>query len=521
MLKFHKFPNMSRQTADTSNIGVSQTKVGEVGFDSIVEDGGGDSGLRVASGNDSHIKVALEGSDIKLVNPLLQSVSQATRGTSESLASVPVKIEAIPLPSFSRELVEEEESEQPQHTTADVERLQLIVSDLSRRLQNAQHTIEAQRDVAKRSAALAERFRRELGEAHNRLRLETAKNVSTLRKKTHAEEAVRYERNKLKATKMHEEVRNAILDRTSQGMKSTSHKIENLKKSVSVLEIEHESQKRLLLHLGEMDKMTEEMANAAQHGDLQACATLIKRGARINEVDSAGYLPLYYAASFGHTACSKLLLEFGTDPSSYLSGHSPIEIAARNGHLACVKLLIRFGADLEDAGLRGVTALNSAVAGGHIEVVIELLNAGADIQGRNMNEDSPLHVATQLENPVPMIRLLLKKGGDVNVVNRQGYNPVRLAIANASALAVDALGGRAGMVPMEDGQLFNGSEHGEGIQDNFSEQRGTRNQRDSVRSGSLDQLSQITFEGSARGQGSSSKAIKDLKKTKEKGNNKK
>jgi ankyrin repeat protein len=171
-----------------------------------------------------------------------------------------------------------------------------------------------------------------------------------LRKKTHAEEAARYERNKVKATKMHEEVRNAILDRTSQGMRGTSNKIEKLKKDVSSLEVEHESQKRLLLHLGEMDKLTEEMANAAQHGDLQACATLIKRGVRINELDSAGYLPLYYAASFGHTACAKLLLEFGTDPSSYLSGHSPIEIAARHGHIACVKLLIRFGADLEDAG---------------------------------------------------------------------------------------------------------------------------------------------------------------------------
>jgi ankyrin repeat protein len=79
-----------------------------------------------------------------------------------------------------------------------------------------------------------------------------------------------------------------------------------------------------------------------------------------------------------------------------------------------------------------------------------------------MQEDSPLHVATLLENPVPMIRLLLKKGADVAVLNRQGFTPVRMAIANANALAVDALGGRASMAPMDDARLFNGSDHGEG-----------------------------------------------------------
>lgn len=534
--------------------------IGEVGFESLVE-GDGDGGQqRSHVKSESHIEVAVEGSEIKLVNPLLDtsisvdkpveekksmapsqySSSVGGESVSKSMSIIPEKV-AAPLPDFTQDVSTVVVSEVPQHSNEDVERLQLIISDLSRRLQNSQHTIEAQREVAKKSAALAERFRRELGEAHNRLRLETAKNISTSRKKVHVEEATRFERNKEKATKMHESVRNAILDRTSQGMKGTNSKIEKMKSDLTVLETQHISQKRLLLHLGEMEKMTEELANAAQHGDLQACATLIKRGARINELDTAGYLPLYYAASFGHVACLKILLEFGTDPSSYLSGHSPIEIAGRNGHAACVKVLIRFGADVEDAGLRGVTALNSAVAGGHMECVIELLDAGADIQGRNMNEDSPLHVATLLPNPVPMLRLLLKKGADVNVVNRQGHTPVRMAIANASALAVDALGGRAAMAPMDDALLFNGSEHGEDgksclchfslryffcfFQTNpllphisilivtvggYFDKKQDFNPTDSI---SVDNMSQITFEGPNLTSGG--KSVKDLSKAKQ------
>jgi len=537
----------------------SKVAIGEVGFESLVE-GEGDGGHHSHVKSDSHIEIAVEGSEIKLVNPMLEASRSADKSVhkavenklatsqysasagesvGKSISTVPVKVDA-PLPDFTQDVSTVVVSEAPQHSNADVERLQLIVSDLSRRLQNAQHTIEAQREVAKKSAALAERFRRELGEAHNRLRLETAKNISTTRKKVHVEEATRFERNKEKATKMHEAVRNAILDRTSQGMRGTSSKIEKMKSALTVLEEAHVSQKRLLLHLGEMEKMTEELANAAQHGDLQACATLIKRGARINELDTAGYLPLYYAASFGHVACLKILLEFGTDPSSYLSGHSPIEIAARNGHTACVKVLVRFGADLEDAGLRGVTALNSAVAGGHMECVLELLDAGADIQGRNMNEDSPLHVATLLPNPVPMLRLLLKKGAVVNVVNRQGYTPVRMAIANASALAVDALGGRAAMAPMDDALLFNGSDHGEdgkctcvpSLARYFSffcsnssyfihlphtsffsvggyfDKKQDFNPTDSI---SVDNMSQITFEG---GNPAGTQSVKDLSKTK-------
>ncbi len=153
------------------NVRASQSNVaiGEVGFDSVVDDVGADLDVQNFVTNDSHIQVPLEGSDIKLVNPLLEA-SHVTRGSSGSLVSVPAKVAAATLPTFSVDLVDTAVSDEhrPQYTTADVERLQLIISDLSRRLQNAQHTIEAQRDIAKRSAALSERFRRELGEAHNR-----------------------------------------------------------------------------------------------------------------------------------------------------------------------------------------------------------------------------------------------------------------------------------------------------------------------------------------------------------------
>ncbi len=343
----------------------------------------------------------------------------------------------------------------------EVERMQALISDLSRRLQNATHTVEATRKMATNAGDTATRFRYHIGQVSNALRLETAKNATSQRKKVHAEEAARFELNKKKAAKAHEDVRMAILDHSMTGMSRPTQKIIKMKKSIVKMEAVHESQRALLAHLTQLDKMTEELAEAAQMGDLATVLKCLKKGVSANEVDSAGYLPLHYACSNGHSAIAKLLLEYGADPSSYLTGHSPIEMAAREGYTDIVKAIIHFGGSTEDTGLRGATAIVSAAEHNHVETVVALLNAGADIQGKNLEENTPLHMATTLESPVPLIRLLLKKGADIACINRNGHTPVRMAIANANALAVDALGGRAAMVALNDDEPLQDNSFGE------------------------------------------------------------
>jgi ankyrin repeat protein len=135
-------------------------------------------------------------------------------------------------------------------------------------------------------------------------------------------------------------------------------------------------------------------------------------------------------------------------------------MAARAGYTDIVKMIIYFGGSTEDKGLRGSTPLVSAAGADHLETVVALLDAGADIQGNNLEENTALHVATTLESPVSMIRTLLKRGADIATVNRIGHTPVRMAVSNANALAVDALGGRAAMVDMKDEDLFVGDSVG-------------------------------------------------------------
>ena len=109
-----------------------------------------------------------------------------------------------------------------------------------------------------------------------------------------------------------------------------------------------------------MEKMTEELTEASATWRFDKMSGLFEKGVSANEPDSAGYLPLHYAASNGHADIAKLLLEYGADPTSYLTGHSSIEMAARQGYTDIVKTILYFGGNTEDKGLRGSTPLVSA-----------------------------------------------------------------------------------------------------------------------------------------------------------------
>ena len=332
----------------------------------------------------------------------------------------------------------------------EAETLKLLVSDLSRRLQNSQHTVDSQRRSMRNAVGNSEIFRSQMGEMSNVLRMEAARNSAYMRKKVKDEEAARYESDKRKSSKAHEDLRMAMIDQGIQGLTRETAKVSKMKTKLEKLEVQQESQKLLLQHLGGLDKLSEELSSACQHGNLRDVNTLLRRGASVNEIDSAGYLPLHYAASNGFTEVVKLLLEFGSDASSYLTGHSAVEVAARNGHSEVVVAILDFGGNIDDKGLAGSPPLVSAASGGFVQCVDDLLQRGADINAYDHEENTALHVATRLPDPVPLIRLLLRAGANTRATNRAGYTPLKMALANANSVAIELLGGRSALVEIEE-----------------------------------------------------------------------
>ena len=333
---------------------------------------------------------------------------------------------------------------------AELETLKLLVSDLSRRLQNSQHTIDSQRRSVRHAVGTSEIFRSQVGEMSNVLRMEAARNSAYMRKKVKDEEAARYESDKKKSSKAHEDLRMAMIDQGIQGFTRETAKVTKLKTKLEKLEAQQDSQKLLLQHLGGLDKISEELSSACQHGSLRDVNILLRRGASVNEIDSAGYLPLHYAASNGFAEVVQLLLEFGSDASSYLTGHSAVELAARNGHSEVIRAILDFGGNIDDKGLAGSPPLVSAAKGGFVQCVDELLQRGADINAYDHEENTALHVATRLPDPVPLIRLLLRSGANTRATNRAGYTPLKMALANANSIAIEALGGRSALVEIEE-----------------------------------------------------------------------
>lgn len=101
-------------------------------------------------------------------------------------------------------------------------------------------------------------------------------------------------------------------------------------------------------------------------GDLDRVKRLVAKGAQVNHL---GWTPLHYAASKGHTAVVKYLLEQGAMPNAPApDGTSPIMMAARTGSIDAVQALLNAGADPAAININGDNAVSTARDHGHSEL---------------------------------------------------------------------------------------------------------------------------------------------------------
>ena len=128
-----------------------------------------------------------------------------------------------------------------------------------------------------------------------------------------------------------------------------------------------------------------------------------------------------HAAMFGRIETVKLLLAAGASPGDGLFG------AALGGHIDTVKLLLERGAKVNARFEGGYTALHTAAQSGHVEVARLLLAAGADLDAGTSEGDTPLHRAVSGANGNLTVRLLVRAGARVNLMNYKGLTHIRLA----------------------------------------------------------------------------------------------
>ena len=162
-------------------------------------------------------------------------------------------------------------------------------------------------------------------------------------------------------------------------------------------------------------------------GEADIALTLLQNGANINAPDNSGWSPLHRAATFGHLAASKFLLEHRAEVNLQANDDclTPLHLAALAGEVEICRLLLMHGADLDKMDVNQGTPLHFAFRSGKPEVARFLIEQGANAMSRDRQGNTSLHMASR-QGHLDLVDMLLEGGMDVNARNAGEETPLNL-----------------------------------------------------------------------------------------------
>ncbi|XP_045501396.1 protein fem-1 homolog CG6966 [Colias croceus] len=118
-----------------------------------------------------------------------------------------------------------------------------------------------------------------------------------------------------------------------------------------------------------------------------------------------------------------------------VGGATPLVIACRNGHYDVAEYLIeRCKADIEQPGsvtfdgetIEGAPPLWCAAAAGHLPLVRLLVRAGANVNSTTRTHSTPLRAAC-FDGHYDIVKFLVENGADIEIANRHGHTCLMIA----------------------------------------------------------------------------------------------
>lgn len=165
---------------------------------------------------------------------------------------------------------------------------------------------------------------------------------------------------------------------------------------------------------------------AASKGDdaLAMVDALLGAGASVDigpkAGESAGATPLYVAAARGASKLFQRLISAGASPVIRLKDQSTLmHAAALGGSTEIVRIAHGLGAPVEAPREDGMTPLIVAAVSGHVDAAVFLLELGADLELRDAEGRTPLMAAT-FNNHTKVVKALLQRGAQPDAVGKTG-----------------------------------------------------------------------------------------------------
>jgi ankyrin repeat protein len=195
---------------------------------------------------------------------------------------------------------------------------------------------------------------------------------------------------------------------------------------------------------------------AIKAGDGAAVASMLDKGAGLNERGEDGATPLMAAALYSNAAMVRLLLDRGAEPNAR-SGSGATALLWGLGDMEKVKLLLARGADPKAAANSGRTPLHvAAMIDGGFEAVKLLVEKGAAPDAKDENGATPLMEAAAAFD-TRSTAFLLARGANPNAADRGGRTPLISAVSASSLPSIKLLlahgadpnaGGLFGITPL-------------------------------------------------------------------------
>lgn len=172
--------------------------------------------------------------------------------------------------------------------------------------------------------------------------------------------------------------------------------------------------------------------DAVKKNEIDSVKAIIKVDIQaVNCKDTSQFTPLHWAAFVRNSAITRLLLENGADLSpKNKKGDTPLNIAISRGSKEIINLLLDHGAEYDATGEKAKNVLQLSARFGLERLFKIAVAKGGNILFENSATNNDIMRAAVLGGSTELVKFMIDKGVDVNVISKYRGKPLDLAYEN-------------------------------------------------------------------------------------------